>query len=470
MKLTRIKFLVGALVALSAVISIVYATTSSATTPQDCSSNAVIKCGISSADDFKAKYNASPELQALYGHLGWSQNTINSATMVTGFAYTDGTIKVDGKTVATNAMSIGRNVDSGSGCAGTPISVAGHTYYQGTTECRFGSDGQQMLVMLDTSGQFIGAINVSCGNPTFATPVPVPVHTCDLLTAKQITRDQFQFTATATAKNGATIKSYDFDFGDGKTASATNNSVNHTYSQAGTYTAKVTTTFIVDNKSVSETSDKCMIKITVAPTPVFTCENLKTNQLSRTEFAFTTTASAQNGAQVTSYDYDFGDGETASVQSNSTTNLINHTYDQPGNYQINTTVHFTADGKNTSNDCTAKVMVLALTEACNTETHKIEKVTKGQENTPPFTTDVAQCQKIQVCDTTATPPEVISIFPSEMQSGFKDVNAVECHPKPITPPVVPQLPKTGIADGLASAIGLSSLSAATYYYLASRRS
>lgn len=270
MKLASNKFLIGALFAFGAVASIVFASTSSATvhTTPDCSSNAVIKCGVTSASDLKAKYNSSAELRNIYAHFGWTSSVINNARFVDGIVYADGTVKVAGKTVATGAESIGRNVDSGSGCKGTPFTINGKTYYKGTTKCRFGSfTAQPVLVMLDANGQFIGAINKTCGNPHPAKPVLVPVHTCDLLTANQLSRNEFRFSVKATAKNGATITNYVYDFGDGAKSTSTSASANHTYANAGTYTVTVTVNYLVDGKTVTETSDNCSARITVKPQP-----------------------------------------------------------------------------------------------------------------------------------------------------------------------------------------------------------
>lgn len=389
------KLLLGAVVAVGAIASVVFASASHAAvfTGKDCTSNSIITCGVSSVQDLRNKYNASSELQTLYGHFGWTSAMINNGTIVEGIAYRNGNITVGDKVVVTNAQSVGRNQDSGSGCAGTPFTAGGKTYYIGATSCRYGAYDEYVYVLLDSNGQFIGAINVACGNPAPATPVvvpPKPVYTCDLLAAKQLTRTEYQFTTTTTAKNGASVKSYAYNFGDSTTATSTTATVNHTYAKPGTYTVTVTPSFIV------------------------------------------------NGSTVTA----------------------------PANEK-----------------CKVTVTVIGQAQACNTTTHKIETVTKGSENTPPYSTDLTQCQTIKVCDTTVTPPVIREIYPNQMKDGYKPVDSPECQPKtpmctvpgkenlPANSPdcVETVLPHTGIGDIFGGILGLGSITSATWYYIASRR-
>lgn len=95
-----------------------------------------------------------------------------------------------------------------------------------------------------------------------------PSYTCDLLSAKLIGKKEnrtYGYSLAYTVKNGATLKSVDFDFGDNSkqlgVAPADLGNVTHTYSKEGTYTTTATLHFSAEgDKSV-----KCQTKIMAAP-------------------------------------------------------------------------------------------------------------------------------------------------------------------------------------------------------------
>lgn len=102
---------------------------------------------------------------------------------------------------------------------------------------------------------------------------PEPIFECTGLTAipAAVKPDQdVTFKATANAEN-AEVTSYVFNFGDGEnqTVNSSNESVEtkHSYDEVGTYTARVTVNFDVDNEQRSNTNDKCVTKVTVEEEP-----------------------------------------------------------------------------------------------------------------------------------------------------------------------------------------------------------
>jgi hypothetical protein len=117
------------------------------------------------------------------------------------------------------------------------------------------------------------AIMQSCGNlVTNTTPTPpAPGYSCDDLTAKLISGNQYKFSGSATAKNGASVKNYEFNFGDNtKKISTSPNNILHTYTNKdATYTARLNVNFNVNGLSKTATSNACTVKITVSqpPTP-----------------------------------------------------------------------------------------------------------------------------------------------------------------------------------------------------------
>ncbi len=115
------------------------------------------------------------------------------------------------------------------------------------------------------------AIMQSCGNlVTTKLPVPpAPEYSCDDLTAKLVGGNQYKFNGKASAKNGAKIKNYKFDFGDGSTKTSTNpKNILHTYSNTdATYNAKLSVAFNVKNSTKLVTSKACKVKIIVSQPP-----------------------------------------------------------------------------------------------------------------------------------------------------------------------------------------------------------
>ncbi len=161
---------------------------------------------------------------------------------------------------------------------------------------------------------------------------PQPVYTCDSLTAAKNSDTQYTFTAASTAKNGAVLSGYIYNFGDGTTSGGAlkGASIAHTYTAPGTYTAQVTAFFAVNGNTRTVTSQTCKVTVTIPSNAALTCDSLSAtpDQNDLTNFTFNAAASASNGASITGYSYDFGDGNTVTNPSTATTNSTTHQYTQ----------------------------------------------------------------------------------------------------------------------------------------------
>lgn len=95
-------------------------------------------------------------------------------------------------------------------------------------------------------------------------PQPEPSVVCDALTAEYIGTTKvpakIKFTAKATAKDGATINGYIFNFGDGEKADVAEATVEHTYNEAGEYKATVQ---VKSSLGTTEVSENCAVTIKV---------------------------------------------------------------------------------------------------------------------------------------------------------------------------------------------------------------
>jgi len=115
--------------------------------------------------------------------------------------------------------------------------------------------------------------------------------------------------------------SYQWNFGDGQTATGTNPT--HTYTDAGTYTVSIT---MPDEVNGMLTTYSETVEIVEAPTANFTANT--TAGLSPLTVQFTDSSTGDPA----SWAWQFGDGQTATTQ-----NPV-HTYDAAGIYSVNLTV------------------------------------------------------------------------------------------------------------------------------------
>ena len=173
----------------------------------DCDDNAVIRCGAFSASALHSSMTG--DVPAIFAHYGINQNDFNSLT--TGTVRRDGTVWVNGRMVATQAISVGRQDMPGS----TPVPNLG--IYERPPSVSFASNELAAFVKMN-NGQFVYAIIQSCGNPVKATPVappatpppaqPVsqpPVNNPSIFISKTVSKSLVQlneqFTYTVTIRN-----------------------------------------------------------------------------------------------------------------------------------------------------------------------------------------------------------------------------------------------------------------------------
>lgn len=154
------------------------------------------------------------------------------------------------------------------------------------------------------------------------------------------TDQQGTFTATVNEAEATQPITYSWDFGDGTTGTGV--AVTHSYAQAGTYTV----TFTATNGN-GRASDSRTLNVTVtAPVPaqIITLTANPTRTDTRTPVRFS--ANVQ-GDQPITYNWDFGDGTTATGPTPT------HTFTEPGTY----TVTLTASNEAGSDSRTVTVVI-----------------------------------------------------------------------------------------------------------------
>lgn len=422
--LTSLAVILGGILLLN-----VFNGTSNAALPRDCDANAIIYCGAGDNGELAQKYNENKtgDLATIYNSYGISSAMITGGAGKMGEVRKDGTVVVNSEVVATDVMSIGRQHMAGS----TPKSIGGKTYYNSPPSTSFRSNSIAAIVFFDANGQFKAAIITSCGNPVDGKPKPKPAYKCDSLVPAAITRTKYSFTANATATGGAQIVNYTFDFGDGKTETTTEKTIEHTYASAGNYTAKVTANVKVGNETKPANGPQCQAPVKISE-PQAKCDSLgiRAISLEKRQYAFDLAYTVNNGAILKSVDYDFGDGTTRNGLAPDAAKTVEHTYAKAGTYKTTATLHFDIDG--TVKDVKCEVSVTTNPEMCPIN----PTLPKNDERCAP-------------CPT-----------PGKEQYP-KD------SPLCANPPV--ELPKTGPMDMLFGGLGVSSVIAAGYYWFASRR-
>ena len=152
---------------------------------------------------------------------------------------------------------------------------------------------------------------------------PVATFTSTPETAE--TDETVTFDAAGSYDPDGTLVSYVWDFGDGNTASGV--TVDHAYTQDGTYLVTLTVT---DNDGYNDSVYAVTVVINREPTASFTAtpETVETGE----PITFNASASYDPDGSIVSYQWDFGDGNT------STGVTANHAYAEAGNYTVTLTV------------------------------------------------------------------------------------------------------------------------------------
>lgn len=561
------KVMMGAVLAVGAFFA--FNAVQSTTTAADTSPNAVVRGGTYSMSTLRSSFNKDASVRNIFSHYGMNSDTVNNATYKEGYVTRDGNVVVNGETVATGAMTAGRQYIAGS----TKRTVGGTTFYERTPGVSFRSSQLSSFVFFDANGKFIGAVIKDCGNPVSATPKqpqqpfkplipgkpvepttpPAPAYKCDSLTPVSVNqRDTWTYTAKATGTNGAVLQDFTYTFDDGTAPIRGGNTITKTYTQPNrNYTVKATANFkLPSGQEVTDTNVNCTrtvsvgqleqpknpgVKIektvngptsnhaTVQMNKPFTYEIKVTNTGDVTLKQFTVNDFAPAGITFTGADQGTvtADKWQITVGELQPTKSITFKITAVAKVQLTGTIKNTAcvntnEIPGNPDDCDDATVDMPKPEevsACNTTTGIIEQIEKGKENTAPYTTDLSKCNKVEVCEISTgktvevnpvdqnkpeyapvgdakckvdvcdtTTGDIITVDKKDANNPrYADKDSDKCKepttptptptptPKPTPAPEVTELPQTGMADLFSGVAGLGAMTAASYYYLASRR-
>jgi PKD repeat protein len=145
--------------------------------------------------------------------------------------------------------------------------------------------------------------------------------------------DVVTFDASASNDPDGSIASYEWDFGDGSTA--TGETASHAYASTGTYTV---TLEVTDDVGATDTATEVVV-INQAPTAAFTFS--PSTPTTADSIGFDASGSSDPDGSIISYEWDFGDGSLTTGQT------AFHSYDQDGTYTVALTVIDTSGSTDT---------------------------------------------------------------------------------------------------------------------------
>ena len=491
---------------------------------RDCDyTDVVVNCGTITTAELLSVYNnnidgvngrdrGNRDIQAIFKHFGITAADISSPTAKKGRLNTNGTITVNGVTVADNAKSMyrghpGKQVDS--------LTIAGKPYFIGPVAGNYGL-AADVFVFYNSDGTFKVAVQASCGNPITATnkvtppapkptpkptPTPVAKYACDnLVVSKKISRTEFEFTTTASATN-AKIISYNYSFSDGTKLTGKGNVVTHTFKTdaAKTYTVSATANVSVDGKTVATPIGKCAVTVNVEkkpedPKPAVTITKKVNGKDSatvaqNTEFKYTIVVKNTGNVDLKN-----------AVVTDQAPSLVKLTRASAGTISKNTWKYtitelkagasqtFTitalypayAAGTQKNSVCVDTPTIPGTKDACDDATTKTTKdpmdvcdladntvktIERSTFNKETMTTDLSKCGTIKVC--VIEDKTIVEVAKKDYNEATMTEDLSRCAEIPETPA---ELPQTGPAEWLAGATGVAALAAALYYWNASKQS
>jgi len=341
----------------------------------DCSPNSVINCGVISTSQLTNYLPGHTAILDFYANsfginaadisnLNNTTQNANEDYTVAGTVNVNNDVIVNGKVIATNAITGGREDISNNYGSSQKVTYDGYNFYIRTPRVSFAVASMDAFVVMK-NGVFQFAILAPCGNPVKATPVkpttpivPVtpttPTYSCTALTLNVASSDlnTVVMDVTHASANGAVYNNVNYAIKNDTTGVTTSltagdTNVNYTFTDYGLQTITATVDFTLDSgkTDVAATSPECVKSITIAApsTPSYACLLLTVSNdpANADSIIATSTYTASNGATFSGVSYDFGDNSTPAVVTDSSNLTVNHTYTNPGTYLVSATYTFT---------------------------------------------------------------------------------------------------------------------------------
>ena len=446
---------------------------------KDCSANAVVQCGVWSAAEMRQAYNSdkTPGTKNIFAGMGITSDMVNHSTVKEGTVGKDGRVIVGGEVVATDAASAGRTVMSHT-TQRVKREVNGTVYYESATSDSFRSGTLAAYVFFDADGRFQGAVIKDCGNPVKGKPTkpaPKKIKVCEL----------------ATNKYPVEIKETEFD----KNKHSTNPKD----------CVPMTVCRLSDNKYPVEIKESQFDSTKYSKNPA-DCKEIKVCRLEDKKYPVTIKESefdekkySKNkedcltpGISVTKkvdgvdhkaveknveFTYQIrvkntGDADLKNVavkdEAESGVTFIAASHGTVSGRTWNYTIPELKKGAHMDFTITAKVPEYKAGKIKNTVCVDAPSVPGNPDDCDDATVEVPKPENMVVCVLEGKKYPV-TINKEDFDAKLHSTNAKDCEETLVTPPEVPELPKTGAADSLMNMLGLGALTTAILAYGASRR-
>ena len=170
------------------------------------------------------------------------------------------------------------------------------------------------------------------------------------------------------------------------------------------------------------------------PVVNYTCKALSITQVDNTHFKFSTAYTAEN-ATFKSVTYVVKDSNGKVVDTiNATGTTSTYTQSTAGNYTVQATVTFTANGKDvtaTSDACKGSFCVKETPKqitVCELSTGKIVTINESDFNTDKYSKNLDDCKNITVCELATK--QIVTIRQSEFDANKYSKNLADCKETP----------------------------------------
>ena len=455
-----------------------------------CNNFNVVACGTYNIYSVREAYGRA-NVKGAYNHAGITDNMIYNTWPKTGTVDRHGRIVVDGRVVGTAARTFQAKAGTLQYAPEGMVQYGGTMYYQYPVSHSFVnrhgtvlSDNEEIYAWFDNSGKFIAGVIKSCGNPVWTynpTPPPTPPKnpslTCDALSVKAFSRNTFRFNVTATTKDGASIKDYTYDLGNGQKKTTTAATLDYTYAHPGTYKVSVTVNGNAGG-AVSKTSINCQTTVVVKPkeepkVPAVDIDKKVDSveyKLVELDTEFTYQIRVKNTGQVDLKKVLVTDKQPAGVT------FISASHGDIKDGAWSYTIPELKIGQSMDFTIKAKVPTYKAGKIKNIACVNAPEVNPNKPNDNDDCDDadieVVQPKKIIVCEIKTK--KIIQISKDKFDSNLHaDKDSELCKETPVTPPATPvtpaQLPHTGATDVMIGGIGLATMIGTSLAYVASRQ-
>gem|GEM_PF-223924 len=184
-----------------------------------------------------------------------------------------------------------------------------------------------ILIIIVVVGAYYALVMVPAG-PT------APIADFTFSPTSPLTGETVTFNASASTPDGGTISNYVWTFGDGASANETDPVTTHVYAAAGNFSVILNVT---DSEGQSDTETKYILVVLAPQAPVASFTFTPAAPSVGEAVTFNASASTPDGGTISSYKWNFGDGNITTV----TTSIIVHIYTLDANYTYTVTLNVT---------------------------------------------------------------------------------------------------------------------------------